>query len=183
MRLYVTRHGETVVNARHQVSGRGDVPLTERGLAQAQALADRAAAESIDLVLASPLQRAWVTAQAVARRKGIPLLAEPRLMEMDYGRFDQVDIDDPDFLQVKRSFTRRMGGGESILQVAGRVYPLLEELHRRYGDKNLLLVCHGTVCRVIHSYFHDLSQEEFWASIPDNCQLRCYQWPEGGDAP
>lgn len=176
MKLYVTRHGETVVNARHQVSGRGDVPLTQRGLAQAQALADRAEKEPIDLILASPLQRAWNTAQAVARRKGLPVVAEPRLVEMDYGRFDQVDICDPDFLQVKRTFTRRMGGGESILQVAGRIYPLLEELHQGYGDKNVLLVCHGTVCRVIHSYFHDLTEEEFWNCIPDNCELRCYEW-------
>lgn len=176
MILYVARHGETVVNARHQVSGRADVPLTERGLAQAQALAEQAMAEPIDLVIASPLQRAWRTAQAVAERKGIPLLAEPRLEEMDYGRFDQVVIDHPDFLQVKRSFTRRMGGGESILQVAARVYPLLEELHRRYAEQNLLLVCHGTVCRVIHSYFYDLTEQAFWDSIPDNCQLRRYEW-------
>lgn len=176
MKLYVTRHGETVVNARHQVSGRGDVPLTQRGIAQAQALADRAAEEPIDLILASPLQRAWNTAQAVAQRKGLPVVAEPRLVEMDYGRFDQVDIDHPDFLQVKRTFTRRMGGGESILQVAGRIYPLLEELRQRYPDKNLLLVCHGTVCRVIHSYFQDLTEEEFWNCIPDNCELRCYEW-------
>ena len=176
MKLYVTRHGETVVNACHQVSGRGDVPLTDRGWEQAQALAQAALEAPIDLVIASPLQRAWNTAQTVARAKGIPLVAEPRLMEMDYGRFDQVDIDDPDFLQVKRTFTRRMGGGESVLQVAGRIYPLLEELRRTYPDQTLLLVCHGTVCRVIHSYFRDLTNEEFWASIPDNCQLRAYEW-------
>lgn len=176
MRLYVTRHGETEVNLRHQVSGRREAQLTQRGRAQAQALAERAAAEPIDLIIASPLRRAWETAQAVAERKRVPLLAEPRLQEMDYGRFDQVDIDDPDFLRVKRSFTRRMGGGESILLVAGRIYPLLEELHQRYEDKNLLLVCHGTVCRVIHSYFGDLTEQEFWDSIPDNCALRRYEW-------
>lgn len=176
MRLYVARHGETEVNLRHQVSGRGEAQLTPRGRTQALALAERAAVEPIDLIIASPLRRAWETAQAVTERKRVPLLVEPRLQELDYGRFDQVDIDDPDFLQVKRSFTRRMGGGESILQVTGRIYPLLEELRRRYEGKNLLLVCHGTVCRVIHSYFYDLTEQEFWDSIPDNCALRRYEW-------
>ena len=176
MKLYVTRHGETIVNSQHRVSGRGDVPLTDRGRAQAQALAQRAAGEPIDLILASPLQRAWETAQAVARAKEIPLLAEPRLMELDYGSYDLVDIDDPGFQAVRRTFTRRMGGGESVLQAAARIYPLLDELHGRYEGQNLLLVCHGTVCRVIHSYFHDLTAQEFWDSIPDNCELRCYEW-------
>lgn len=176
MKLYVTRHGETEINLRHQVSGRGEAALTDRGRAQARALAERTVAEPIDLILASPLQRAWETARAVAQVKQIPLLAEPRLQEMDYGRFDHVEIDDSDFQRVKRTFTCRMGGGESILQVAGRVYPLLDELRQRYPGQNILLVCHGTVCRVIHSYFYDLTEAEFWASIPDNCQLRCYEW-------
>ena len=83
MKLYVTRHGETVVNAQHRVSGRGDVPLTDRGRAQAQALAQRAAGEPINLILASPLQRAWETAQAVAQVTQVPRLAAPRLMELD----------------------------------------------------------------------------------------------------
>ncbi|MBQ3090791.1 MAG: histidine phosphatase family protein [Oscillospiraceae bacterium] len=176
MKLYVTRHGETVINAQHKVSGRGDVPLTDRGREQADALARQTLNTEIDLIIASPLTRAWETGLAVARAKGIEMIAEPRLMELDYGRFDMVSIDDSEFLQVKRSFTRRMGGGESILQAAARIYPCLEEIRQRYPKRCPLIVCHGTVCRVIHSYFHDLTDAEFWSSIPANCQLREYEF-------
>lgn len=176
MTLYVTRHGETVLNERHRVSGLGDVPLTERGRAQARELARRAAEKDIDLIIASPLQRAWETARAVAEVRGIPMVAEPRLRELDYGSFDRAAIDDPAFLRIKRRFAWHMGGGESVLTAAARVYPCLEEIRRNYPDKNILIVCHGTVCRLIHAYFHDLTDEEFWASIPDNCELREYEW-------
>ena len=175
MKLYVTRHGETVINAQHKVSGRGDVPLTDRGRAQANELAAKCLDTDIDLIIASPLSRAWETAKAVAEAKGVHMVSEPALLELDYGRFDMVPIDDPDFLHVKRSFASRMGGGESILQVAARVYPFLDRIRENYGDRTPLIVCHGTVCRVIHSYFTDLTDKEFWDSIPDNCELREYE--------
>lgn len=176
MKLYVTRHGQTVINAQNKVSGRGDVPLTDRGKEQAKALAAKALDTDIDLIIASPLSRAWETAKAVADAKGVPMIAEPALLELDYGRFDMVPIDDPEFLEVKRTFARRMGGGESILQVAARVYPCLERIRETYAGRTPLIVCHGTVCRVIHSYFNDLTDEAFWASIPANCELREYQF-------
>ncbi len=180
MRLYVTRHGETPLNADRRVSGLADVPLTERGRAQARALAGQAAGKGIGLVIASPLQRAQETARTVAEALGVPLRLEPRLRELDYGRYDQAPIDQPDFVRIKRQFAWHMGGGESILDVAARVYPFLDELRSRCPEQTVLLVCHGTVCRVIHSYFCDLTNEDFWASIPENCQLRAYDWRARG---
>lgn len=175
MKLYVTRHGETVINAQHKVSGRGDVPLTDRGREQARVLADKCLDTDIDLIIASPLSRAWETARAVAEAKGVHMISEPALLELDYGRFDLVPIDDPEFLQVKRSFASRMGGGESILQVAARVYPCLERIKENYAGRTPLIVCHGTVCRVIHSYFRSMTDQQFWDSIPANCELREYE--------
>ena len=176
MKLYVTRHGETELNASGRVSGLDDVPLTGRGRAQAEALARAAQGKGIDLVITSPLRRARETAATVAAALDVPLETEPCLRELDYGSYDRAPIDLPEFRRVKRLFAWRMGGGESILDVAARVYPFLDRLRERCPDRAVLLVCHGTVCRVIHSYFRDLTNEEFWASIPDNCQLRAYEW-------
>lgn len=176
MKLYVTRHGETPINARHQVSGLVDVPLTETGRLQARELAQKTLDRPIDLIISSPLQRARETAQAVAAVKQIPILIEPQLHELDYGRFDGTPIDSPEFLQVKRNFAWHMGGRESILDVAARVYPCLERIRSTYPDKHILIVCHGTVCRVIHAYFTDLTNDAFWDSIPANCELREYDW-------
>ncbi len=69
---------------------------------------------------------------------------------------------------MKRTFAVRYPGGESMMDVAGRVYPLLKELKDRYPGRTVLLVCHGGVCRVIRSYFEDMTNEEFprW-SVPN----------------
>lgn len=62
MKLYVARHGETEWNRLNKVCGRTDSPLTDKGLQQAQLLAERLDSCSIDVIIASPLSRAQETA-------------------------------------------------------------------------------------------------------------------------
>ncbi|MBQ9761824.1 MAG: histidine phosphatase family protein [Oscillospiraceae bacterium] len=176
MKLYVTRHGETPWNVENKICGRTDVPLTTKGLAQAESLAQRAGELDIDLIVASPMLRAMTTAQIVARHCGVPVIADERLVEQDYGIFEGRDRSDPGFLANKRHFAFRYPGGESMMQMALRVYGLLEELHSRYADKTLLLVCHGGVCRIINSYFRDLTNEEFFRYYIDNCAMECFHY-------
>ena len=85
MRLFVTRHGQTTWNVQNKICGRTDVPLTELGKQQAAALAAKTAHVGIDLIIASPLQRALVTAKAVAAVCGAPVVTDARLIEQDYG--------------------------------------------------------------------------------------------------
>ena len=85
---------------------------------------------------------------------------DKRLIEQDYGTYEGADRLDPGFWAVKRTFAVRYPGGESMMDVAGRVYPLLKELKDRYPGRTVLLVCHGGVCRVIRSYFEDRTYEE-----------------------
>ena len=58
---------------------------------------------------------------------------------------------------------------------AGRVYSLLEEARERYAGESLLLVCHGGICRIIESYFHDMTNEEFFCFSMKNCEVREYE--------
>ncbi|HBK5522526.1 TPA: histidine phosphatase family protein, partial [Enterococcus faecium] len=85
--LYVTRHGETTWNAQGLVCGRADVPLTEKGQMQAQALAEKVVDLPVPItkIIHSPLQRARDTAQAVVDRLNLPMTADERLVEMDFG--------------------------------------------------------------------------------------------------
>ena len=85
VKVYLARHGQTVWNRRDVVCGRTDIPLTEKGLQQARELAEQVAATSVDLILASPLQRAQQTAQAVAERIHVPIVTEPLLLEQNFG--------------------------------------------------------------------------------------------------
>ncbi len=89
--LFIARHGESVWNAEHRIQGQRDVPLSDRGVCQAQALAQRLEAERVDLVFTSDLQRAHNTAQAVAALQ--PSLREPirvraALRERHYGSWE-----------------------------------------------------------------------------------------------
>ena len=175
MRLFVTRHGQTTWNARNKICGRTDVPLTELGKQQAAALAQKTAGVGIDLIIVSPLQRAVDTAKAVSAVCGAPIVTDDRLIEQDYGIYEGLDRKDSGFQANKRMFAFRYPNGESMMQLAGRVYGLLEDVKKQYADKTVLLVCHNGICRVIHSYFRDMTNEEFASFSMDNAALAEYE--------
>ena len=155
MTLYVTRHGETAWNAQNKVCGRTDVPLNDKGREQARALAEKLAGLNIHRILTSALSRARETAAIIAQKCPAPVQVEPRLIEQDYGIFEGTDRLGEDFLNHKRMFAFRYPGGESMMQ-------------------SLLLVCHGGICRVIDSYFSDLTNDAFFHFSMPNAGLLTY---------
>ena len=175
MKLYVARHGETPWNAEGKICGRTDLPLNERGQAQASALAERMSEKAIDRIIASPMIRARQTAAAVSEKLGIPVQTDARLIEQDFGIYEGRDRKDPGFLENKRQFAYRYPGGESMMDVAFRVYGLLEELKEKHPDENILLVCHGGVCRVVRTYFEDMTNEAYFLYSEDNANARVYE--------
>ncbi len=86
-RIVFLRHGESVGNAQDRFQGRADFPLTENGLAQAEALARRWLDEgrSFDRAVSSPLLRARQTAEAICTALKVPLDFDPDWMEIDNG--------------------------------------------------------------------------------------------------
>ncbi|MGB8215544.1 MAG: histidine phosphatase family protein [Anaerolineales bacterium] len=81
------RHGESVGNAEDRFQGQADFPLTEKGRAQARALANRWQTEGVtfDKCIASPLLRACQTAEIIAGMLAIPLELDPDWMEINNG--------------------------------------------------------------------------------------------------
>ena len=69
----------------------------------------------------------------------------------------------------------RYDGGESMMQLAQRIYNLLDELKADTG-KTYLLVAHNGIARVVHSYFYDMTNEEYAAAGIKNCQLVEYSF-------
>ena len=176
MKFYVTRHGEAVWNVHNKICGRTDVELTDKGKEQASQLAERVGEYDIDLIICSPLQRAHQTAKTVADRWQIPLQIDERLIEQNYVIFEGKDRQDEGFLANKRQFAYRYPeGGESMMQMAYRVYGFIEEVKKKYPDKNVLAVCHGGVCRIIRSYFADMTNDEFFHYYKENCQIEEYE--------
>lgn len=192
MNLYVTRHGETPWNAEDKVCGLTDLDLTEKGRKQAQVLGEKLAEISIDAIFVSPLKRAQETCRiaesirndllvfrAGAEQKNRlpkrpPIYTEPRIIEQCYGIYEGKSRFDEGFLNNKKMFAYRYPEGESQMQTAFRVYGFLEDLKKKYMGKNVLVICHGGICRIIHTYFHDVTNDEFFQYGMENCELKHY---------
>lgn len=175
MRLFAARHGQTQWNVDNKICGVTDVPLTEEGWAQARALAEKTVDLELDLVICSTMLRAKQTASAVAEKLNIPVIEDPRLVEQNYGIYEGMDRKTPGFLENKRHFAVRYPGGESMMDVAHRIYGLLEDVKRDYAGKNVLLVCHGGVLRLVRSYFEPMTNEEYFHYSPGNADIREYE--------
>lgn len=175
MKLYVARHGQTVWNAQNKVCGITDVDLTEKGIEQAGQLAE-IVPDDIDMIITSPLKRAVETGKIVAAKKNVPLYKEELLIEQNYGIYEGVDRKDPQFLNNKRNFAYRYPGGESMMQVACRVYGFLERIKEEYPEKNILPISHGGVCRIIRTYFMDMTNEEFFHYTLENAKCEEYEF-------
>ena len=172
-----TRHGETTMNVEDHISGVTDCELTENGIAQAKQLAEVCAAHrDIGLILCSPLKRARKTAEIIAETLHVPVRTDERLREWDYGSYEnQPRSETPDFQAAKREFGVRMkDGGESLLQLAHRVYSCIDDIRRQYAGMTVLCVCHGGVCRIAETYFRDMSTDAFSQFFMGNCELRKY---------
>jgi len=177
MKLFYARHGQTDWNAQNRICSTSDIPLNETGIAQAHCLAEKVAQlEEIDLIIASPMQRASRTAKIVAEAINKPIIFEERLREWDFGRFDGADREEAaEALRLfkGKEFALPMGEtGETLLQLNYRVYGVLEGIKVNHPDKTVLIVSHGGVCRMIESYFHHMTAEEFADYRIGNCEWR-----------
>ena len=82
----------------------------------------------------------------------------------------------PEFTAAKMQFADRYTDGESMLQLAQRIYNLLDEL--KQDDKTYLLVAHNGIARVVESYFHNMTNAEYAAFGIKNCELRKFDFDE-----
>ena len=176
-KIYFIRHGESEWNVTDQICGQTDVPLTEKGHKQAEKTGKNIVESGIsaDLILCSPLLRAKQTAQHIAEMTGIPLQVEPRLVEQNFGVWEGASPrNSKEFHEAKKEFLTRYGKGESMFQLAQRIYNLLDEL--KATDKNYILVAHNGISRVIRSYFGDMTNEEYAAYGVKNCSVTMFDF-------
>lgn len=164
--IYLLRHGQTTANAQQVIQGpRIDAPLSELGQRQASSLGQALAADPLEAVYTSPLQRARDTAQAIAsgQRQGdhssrgqLAVQVVPELYELDYGDFIGRTYDDirDEMDQVLDAW--RMGftdqpfpGGESALLAQTRIRPFAQRLVASARGRHVAVVAHGRINRVL----------------------------------
>lgn len=139
--IVLVRHGETAPNRRGAALGRADVALTDRGRAQAQAVAAALARTLGDgpvAVRTSPLRRARQTAEAIAARLGVPVTEDDRLVELDYGDWDTRDwaaLPPEALARWRADPTFAPPGGESLTAVARRMAGFCAEALEAPADR------------------------------------------------
>src|ERR1700730_11620574 len=131
--LILVRHGESTGNADGLLRGRMDVPLTERGLAQARTLGPSVAGAT--RVISSPLARARDTAEALGT--GLPVEIDDRWIEVDYGEFDGRplgSVPDEVWTRWRSDPDYRPPGGETLCEAGSRVRSACDELFATDGE-------------------------------------------------
>ncbi|MGW2624842.1 bifunctional RNase H/acid phosphatase [Micromonospora taraxaci] len=191
-RLILVRHGETEYTEQRRYSGRGDVPLSEKGRAQVRETATRVAAlaPTVAAVLSSPLSRCTATAAAIAGALGdVPVRTEDDLIECDFGQWEGRT-----FAEVREGWPGEMDawlasprvappGGESFTHVAERAHRVVAGLLTAYPGETVVLVSHVSPIKLVlrdalaagDGFLHRLFLDAAGISVLD-------MWPDGGVA-
>jgi broad specificity phosphatase PhoE len=150
-RILVARHGETVANREGRFCGHSETELTERGRAQAAALACRLRSTVIHAAYASDFSRAVLTAQAVLAGRSVDLVLDPSLREVNYGDWElererAVRSRDPEAyrLLAREDPAWRPPRGETLAEVRARTHAALLGIIQRHRARTVLVVSHGT---------------------------------------
>lgn len=172
MRIIFARHGETDFNINGKICGISSAMLTDKGKQQARELGNKLKNKNIDIVICSPLKRAVDTARLANEAIGAEIVVDERFTEWDYGTYEGVVFEKvfDEFQKAKCEFGVRLGGGESVLQLAHRVFSAIDDIKEKYKNKTVLVVCHGGICRVAKMYFEDMTMKEFEGFFMGNGQ-------------
>lgn len=148
-RVLIVRHGQTDYNSARRWQGHLDIPLNEKGLTQAQALADYLRSTAIHQIYSSDLQRAMVTAQILAEGRNIPIVLETRLREFNLGYFEGLTSEEigeryENALSSWRSSDDYVvPDGESRRMAQVRMVAFWEEITQQCSAETIALVSHG----------------------------------------
>jgi probable phosphoglycerate mutase len=166
--LYIIRHGEAYTNVESVIGGmQGDRGLTERGIAQAEALARRLSTGEIaaDVLYASTLPRARATAEHIAAALKLPIAWDHELHELRPGESDGMRLEDARAKYTGFStfliepFTPLAPGGDSWGSFQARTSAALERIITRHPEQTIVVVAHGGTIDVSFLYMLGLGPQ------------------------
>ena len=173
MMIYIMRHGQTDKNQAKLLQGRSDVPLNEIGVAEAKAAGEWLQQQGIafDRVYASPMTRAVQTAGIVTG--GQTVITDERLLEMDYGPYEGMDLTNPapEIITFFRDFVNNPApeGMEPLSDVVKRMGDFLEDLEGMEG--NILIATHAVAMKGALEYLSPSSNGSYWAKYISTCGI------------
>ena len=182
MILYLVRHGETDWNKVRRLQGWTDVPLNEKGRELAYKTAEGLKDVEFDLLISSPLSRAFETGKIILGDRDVPVITDDRLKEINVGDYDGKFCKPGNYQVPKEEFDafyndpwgmKRMPNGENITDVAKRGTEFLNDILNRpdLQEKTILIATHACILRGILNTLYD-DPSDFWQhKLPDNCSV------------
>lgn len=154
--IYLVRHGSVVGAETRRFIGHLDVPLSERGEAEATALARRLSTVELAAAYSSDLARTRRTAQILGAPHDLAAVPLPDLREFSMGRWEGLTAEeiralDPAAFEAWMADVGhfQFPGGESLPDVAARAWPALEAIETRHAGQSILVVAHGGPNRIL----------------------------------
>ena len=157
-RLFLVRHGATVLSAEDRFAGATDVELSEEGIFQAERLAERLADDNIVAVYSSPMKRTVHTATILGKPYNLTPIQREGLREIDHGRWEGLTR-----AEVESKFGNEYAsweedpyifapeGGENGVSIIARALPVIREIVVEHQGKNVLIVSHKATIRLLIS--------------------------------
>ena len=178
MKIYFTRHGETIWNTLGKMQGRQNSDLTEKGLSNAKKLGLALNTIDFDAVYCSPAGRAVQTATTIIGDRNIPLIKNDNLLEMNFGIWEGMTHDEVgelypvqkhNFWNIPEKYETM--GGETFEEILSRVRAFLTEIVTNPALETILLVSHAITTKTIYAVLNNYPINEFWNSpfISDTC--------------
>jgi len=166
-KIFLVRHGQDVDNAAGILNGRRNNGLTDLGREQAKSAGQKLLNNNIQVIISSPLDRTQETAQIIADELGVKeIITDDRLIERDFGVLTGKPATDiPQYAKNiihtdKVDYFLDGEGAEDYPTVLKRGGEVLAEIKQKYPDKNILIVTHGGIGKMIQAVCHGWSWEE-----------------------
>lgn len=188
LNVYLLRHGETRYNAEgNRYCGRTDIPLTEKGIRQAEAVFEQLKGKPIDAVYSSPLKRAFKTAKIASGDEEV--VTDERLIEVDFGmwegkRREEFMIENPQTWEnwAADPANYRAGEiGEKASMVVQRVDSFFIEMLQKHPDQTILVTGHNGINRLYMAYKLGMPLKNYRKIVQHNSSLTYFQLDNDGE--
>lgn len=155
-KIFLVRHGESQWNVLKKIQGQQDVPLTNRGIKQANLIGNRLVHERIDRIYSSDLKRAYDTAEIIGKRLSLNVIPTKEFREIDFGIWegmsnDKMHIEYYNELCLWRKEPERLKveGAESLRELQLRAMAAVNKIINNEVGDNILIVSHSATLKTI----------------------------------
>lgn len=177
MEIWLIRHGTTSANLEGRFQGRLDYPLSDQGCREAELLARRLSLAGLEFLFSSDLQRAWDTAQIIARETKLQPVKAPLLRECSWGVAEGMTRAEINLLYRclpggKQPIKAGLFGGESERKLLARARLFLKKLEQDCpGAHRIAVVSHGRFINALLAAALGVKARQLWPFAPAPASL------------